>query len=211
MGEAQNVTLLEVCVDTVEAAVEACSRGAGRLEYCSQLELDGLTPVEAELHAVVEGVEVPVFAMVRPRAGSFVMGSEEVAAMAAQISMVRDAGAQGVVLGVLTEAGAIDESALKVLLAAAGELPVTFHRAFDGIPNPLRALDVLIRHGVTRLLTAGDGLTAWEGRELLRRLVAHAGDSLIVMPGGGVRMNHVHQLIEITGASEVHSSQVLRL
>lgn len=205
------MTLLEVCVDSLEAAFEASARGAERLEFCAQLELGGVTPREEDLRRVVEGLEVPVVAMVRPRAGDFVMSGTEVGRMLSEIDMARRAGAAGVVLGVLTSSGSIDESALQSLVERAGVMPVTFHRAFDGIASPLEALDTLIRHGVARLLTSGDGASAWEGRELLRKLVAHAGDSLVVMPGGGVRTNHVRELIEFTGAKEVHSSQVVDL
>ncbi|MFT5474720.1 MAG: copper homeostasis protein [Planctomycetota bacterium] len=205
------MTLVEVCVDTLVGAIDACSLGAARLEFCAQLELDGLTPTEADLRAVVASVHVPVFAMIRPRAGSFVMSQAEVRVMAGEIAMARNAGAAGVVLGVLSSSGEIDQPSLAALVAAADELPVTYHRAFDGIAAPFQALDVLVRHGVTRLLTAGDGPRAWEGRELLRGLIERAGESLVVMPGGGVRMDHARALVEMTGAREVHSSRFLDL
>ena len=72
-------------------------------------------------------------------------------------------------------------------------------------------IEALLELGVDRLLTTGGPPTAWEGRDVLRELVQAAGDQLVVMPGGGVRQDHVHALLEHTGAREVHSSQVLIL
>ncbi|MFT7486449.1 MAG: copper homeostasis protein [Candidatus Paceibacteria bacterium] len=205
------MTRLEVCIDSVPAALDAAARGADRLEYCARLDQDGLTPDTTELRAVLDAVSIPVFAMVRPRPGNFVLQAGELEQMERDLDRVLDAGAQGIVLGALTERGTIDCTALERLLRAAGSTPVTFHRAFDGIAEPVESLEVLIELGVHRLLTSADGASAWEGRDLLAQLVKRAGDRCIVMPGGGVRQEHVAELILRTGATEVHSSKVLQL
>ena len=205
------MTLREICVDHVSAAIEAWSGGVDRIEYCSHLDQDGLTPDLNELRQVAGQVDVPVFAMVRPRPGNFVATAQEVDVMLRSIDDVRDAGATGIVLGVLDAHGAIDTPALQRLVEAAEEVPVTFHRAFDGITDPKNALEVLIDAGVARLLTSGDGASAWEGRDLLRELILQAGNRLVVMPGGGVRMDHARELMAFTGAREIHSSVLLEL
>jgi len=203
--------LLEVCVDSVQAARAAAAAGADRIEYCARLDLGGTTPVLQELERVLELLELPVFAMVRPRGGDFVHDEPELRAMTEDLKAVRALGVHGVVLGVLGPDGRIDRESLRRLRQEAGDLPLTFHRAFDELERPLEGLETLLELGVDRLLTTGGPPTAWEGREMLQELVRAAGEELVVMPGGGVRQDHVHALLEHTGAREVHSSQVLRL
>ena len=67
-----NDVLVEACVTTVEEAVACAAAGAHRLELCRELEVGGLTPDLAVLEQVKSAVEVPVFAMARPRGGPFV-------------------------------------------------------------------------------------------------------------------------------------------
>jgi len=201
---------LEVCVDSA-AGARAAALGADRLELCARLEVGGLTPETDLLRSLTDEGTVPVFAMIRPRPGDFVYSPKELAAMEASIDAARDLGAAGLVLGTLHPDGSLDAAALERLLRRADGLPVTFHRAFDGIHRPFEALEVLLELGVARLLTSGDGPRAWEGRDLLRRLVEAAGEELVVMPGGGVRQDHVLELLAATGAREVHSSVVLDL
>jgi copper homeostasis protein len=202
---------LEVCVDSLDLAVAAAQGGADRIELCARLDLDGITPTRADLEQALAQVAVPVFAMVRPRAGDFVYTSEELIEAEAQAREAVALGARGLVFGALDRSGSPDLQAVQRILDAAGGLPLTFHRAFDRIRAPHEALESLIDLGVARLLTTGGPPTAWEGREALRELVAQAGERLMVMPGGGVRQGHLHELLERTGAREVHSSVVLQV
>ena len=67
---------------------------------------------------------------------------------------------------------------------------VTFHRAFDATPDWERSLDVLIRHGVNRVLTSGTrwalGQTALRGVESIDRIISLADCEIEVVIGGGV-------------------------
>jgi copper homeostasis protein len=114
-------------------------------------------------------------------------------------------GASGFVLGVLDGRNSIDPVALRELLKAAEGLPVTFHRAFDLLADPIRGLQTLLESGVARILTSGGPGTAWEGRSTLKKLVDSASGGLTVMAGGGVRAPHVAELIRKTGVREIHA------
>lgn len=129
--------------------------------------------------------------------------------MADDIRFCRSAGAAGIVVGVLTPEGAVDIAAMRQLLAAASPLPVTFHRAFDVCTEePLEALEKIIALGCTRLLTSGMAASAWEGRELIARLVQCAGHRLIIMPGRGVTPANLAALASATAATEFHGTAV---
>jgi copper homeostasis protein len=196
--------LVEGCVTTPEEAALVSHVGGHRVELCRGLDAGGLTP-EADLVRAVRGcTDLPVMAMVRPRPGHFRASPQEVAAMLREIEGMASLGAEGVVLGVLDGKGEIDEVALEELVLAA-PVPVTFHRAFDEVRDPLRALETLRDAGVFRVLTSGGAATAWEGRGMIRDLVSAAGEDLAILGGGGVRADHVQHLVEETGLREVHA------
>jgi copper homeostasis protein len=125
--------------------------------------------------------------------------------MIGEIAEVRSAGAGGLALGLLDARGRVDVDALRPLVVAAGPLPVTFHRAFDEVADPLGALDDLVALGVARVLTGGGPGTAWEGRALLRELVRRGGDRITVVAGGRVRAGHAAALVAATGVRELHA------
>jgi len=199
--------LVEVAVDSVIAAEMAAALGADRLELCQDLELGGTTPSLGLIEAVRARVSIPVVVMIRTRAGDFRYHAEELRVMAADIRHAVAAGMNGVVVGPLAADGTIDREGLRQLVAAAGPVPVTFHRAFDFATKPFEALEVLVAHGVTRLLTSGGGApTAFEGRAAIGRLVNRAGERLAVIAGGGVAAEHVSALVDATGVREIHLS-----
>ena len=203
--------LLEVCVDTAAGAAAAQAGGAKRLELCSRLEVGGLTPARELVDAVVAEARVPVHVMVRPRAGDFVFAADEIETMRAQIDDLKERGAAGFALGALTKDDLVDRERTARLVERARPLPVTFHRAFDVVPDPYEALETLIELGIERVLTSGGAPTAVDGIDVLGRLIDQAGGRIIVMPGGGVRAENVESLVLETGATELHSSTAFPL
>ncbi|MEU4827357.1 copper homeostasis protein CutC [Actinomadura citrea] len=195
----------EICIDSVAGAVAAEKAGAHRVELCAALFDGGLTPTLGTVRAALAAVSsIRVHVIIRPRGGDFIFDEHEVAAMEHDVALVREAGAHGVVIGALTPEGTVDRPVVERLMAAAGELPVTFHRAFDMAADPFATLDVLAGLGVARVLTSGQDASALEGAPLIAELVRHAGDRVIVMPGGGVTDRNVARVVAATGAREIH-------
>jgi len=198
--------LVEAAVDSLDDALAAVEGGADRLELCANLSVGGTTPDHALIATVLRRVAVPVFAMIRPRGGSFVYADSEIDRMRRDVEMSLDLGVAGVVLGVLDPANRIDVGRTQSLIAvAAGGRRVTFHRAFDRTPDLLAGVDTLISLGVARVLTSGGAPTASEGADVLAALVERAGDRLGILAGGGVRANNVRDIIERSGVREVHA------
>lgn len=198
--------LLEVCIDDEAGALRALEAGAARLEVCSRLDLGGLTPSDELARACRAATERPLMAMVRPRGGDFVYDAAEIAAMRVDIARMKRLDMDGIILGALAADGEIDVASVRELVALARPLAVTFHRAFDRVRDPLRALDVLASLGIERVLTSGGAEDAYAGREALRGLVAHARGRVVVLAGGGVRAHNAREIVAASGVVELHSS-----
>ena len=191
-------------MDSVESALAAERGGARRLELCDALFDGGTTPSAGMIAACRDRVAIPLFVIIRPRGGGFVYSEPELDVMRRDIVAARGLGADGVVIGVLRRDGRIDEDQTRSLVGVAGDLSVTFHRAFDFTPDPGAAMETLISAGITRVLTSGGALTAREGVTTLASLVRRAGDRLVVMAGGGVREENVKEIVDGSGVREVH-------
>jgi copper homeostasis protein len=113
-------------------------------------------------------------------------------------------GADGIVVGILNAEGSIDEERCRRIRKLIGDRQAVFHRAFDVTPDPFRALDQLVELGFNRLLTSGQEDTAPEGAPLIKRLIKYAGDRIEVLPGGGIKLNSLRQVVEATGCKQVH-------
>jgi copper homeostasis protein len=196
--------LLEIIASTVDDCVAAESGGADRIEFCAAIAMGGLTPSLGTLIEAKKRVQIPVMAMVRPRAGGFCYSDADFAVMRRDAALFLEHGADGIVFGILHSDGRVDTKRCGKMLELAGGRQIVFHRAFDVVPDPLRALEELIDLGFTRVLTSGQQKTALEGGDLIRRLVDHSQGRIEVLPGAGVRAHNVERLIQATGCTQVH-------
>lgn len=198
--------ILEVAANSVASALAAQAGGAGRVELCAALELGGLTPSHATIAMARERLRIPLYVLIRPRAGDFLYDDDECEAMRRDIETCAALGCDGVVLGVLDADGDVDMERCYGLIAAAGHLGVTFHRAFDLVRDPRRALDDVIALGCERVLTSGGQASAMEGAAPIRELVAQAGGRMSIMPGAGVTEHNIAALAAATCSHEFHAS-----
>ncbi len=166
------MAVLEVCCYSMACAREAERCGADRIELCAAPQEGGLTPSYGVLVSAREAITLPVHPIVRPRGGDFCYTEEEFAAMLNDIRMVRDLGFPGLVTGVLDADGQVDIPRMKKIMAAAGPLAVTFHRAFNLCADPRQAWKTLGELGVKRILTSGQQSSAEKGISLITELIA---------------------------------------
>ena len=129
------------------------ARNAWKL--CSDLAEGGITPGPGLIGAVRESLTIPVFVIVRPRGGDFFYSADEFAVMKRDIAAAKAYGADGVVIGVLSQDGLVDTERTRELVELARPLGVTFHRAIDWAPQMEEALEQVIEAGADRILTSG--------------------------------------------------------
>ncbi len=198
--------ILECCVDSVESAINAANGGASRLELCSNLIIGGTTPDVALVKEIRKHTDIRIHALIRPRFGDFCYTEYEMEIMKSQIRALKEAGVEGVVIGVLDEAGNLDIPKMQELLQEASGLSVTLHRAFDMCRDPFQALEEAIRLGINTILTSGQKQSAWEGRELLCQLQEKADGRIDIMAGAGISAATIEKLAPMTKGTSYHMS-----
>lgn len=213
-------SVLEVCVDSTASALAAKRGGADRLELCADLIVGGTTPSLTLVQQVKAETGLPVRALLRPRFGDFCYDSYELAQMEQLAAELVEAGADGIVTGVLTPEGALDAGAMQPIYAAARKAaekagrPVscTLHRAFDVCADPFAALETARSMGLCTILTSGQAASAPQGAALLRQLTERAGKDVEILAGAGVSAQNIPVLAAQTGVRAFHLSgkQVLQ-
>lgn len=196
----------ELCAESLQACLAAGEGGADRIELCSALSEDGLTPSHSLIKAAVESSGLPVYVLLRPRAGDFVYSSDEFSLIREDLLHARSLGASGFVIGALNPHGAVDVERTRELVEMATPLEVTFHRAFDLTPSLDNALEDVVSAGCRRILTSGGEVDVLAGAENLRRLQERAADRIAVAAGGGLRIGNAAAVARQSGVSHFHGS-----
>jgi copper homeostasis protein len=196
--------IYEICVDSVAGVRAAKASGAHRVELCANLLEGGTTPSRGMICEARKISDIGLNVIVRPRGGDFLYDDDEYAIMQADIHTAKEEGADGVVIGLLTAEGEIDEARTRELIAQARPLSVTFHRAFDMARDPFAALETLIGLGINRVLTSGQEASVLEGLPLISELIRRAGERIIIMPGAGITPRNAGRIIAEARPKEIH-------
>jgi len=198
--------IIEIASSDFETTKCAVEGGADRIELCANLAEGGTTPSYGTIIKCREAFDVLLYPIIRPRGGDFLYSDEEFEIMIKDISLCKQTGCDGIVIGLLLANGNIDIKRTSKLVEAAYPLGVTFHRAFDRCKDPFVALEELIEIGCERILTSGQQVAAPDGVELIAQLNKLADERIIIMPGSGVRKENIKMIAEKTGCTEFHSS-----
>lgn len=197
---------LEIIGFNIESCMIAQEAGANRIELCDNFHEGGTTPSYAFIKAARKKLSIELYVMIRPRGGDFLYCDEEFQIMKQDIDVCKKIGCDGIVLGILTKDGNVDKKRCSELAGYAYPLGVTFHRAFDRVKDPFKAMEDTIDIGCERILTSGLRPKALNGVALIKQLIHEADDRIIIMPGSGVNSENIISLAESTGAVEFHSS-----
>ena len=200
----------EACVERLDEAILAEKNGANRIELCSRLDLDGLTPHRNMIKDVINSVKIPVKVMIRPRAGNFVYRDQELDVMKDDILYCKRVNVSGVVLGVLKEDKTVDLIATRILSDMASGLEITFHKAIDEVSSIFTELDRLRSiQAVTNILTSGGADSAMEGSDTIKEMVARYKDQLTIIAAGKITEQNLIKVRQLTGAQEYHGRKIV--
>jgi len=201
-------------VEIVGCSVEDClaieRAGADRVELCSGIIAGGVTPSIGLFRACREATKLPIMVMVRPREGGFCYSSDELDTMRRDIDVLAQAGAVGVVFGVLLPDGHIDTKRMEELRRRAGKMKVMCHRAFDVTPDPFAAIDALVDAGIDRVLSSGQTREIVAGLPRLREIMTHASGRIEVQPCEGIRPDNVVRVLNELNPTSIHLGPFLK-
>ncbi len=199
-------TILEIAVFNIESALTAIAAGADRIEFCENPMEGGTTPSYGSLKTLIQKTNTPIFPIIRPRGGDFLYSDDEFDSMKSDLLLVKELGYPGAVIGLLKKDGHIDTNRTAELVSIAGNMEITFHRAFDRCIDPLKGLEDIIHTGCKRILTSGQVPNVANALPLIADLVKNAHGKITIMPGSGVRANNISEIIASTKVKEIHSS-----
>jgi copper homeostasis protein len=195
---------LEICVDSVESAINAQAAGADRIELCNNLMEGGTTPGAGTITSARNILTIGLHVIIRPRGGDFLYTDLEYDVMKREIEFCGECGVDGIVLGILEPDGKIDVERTAKLIGIGRPMSATFHRAFDMCSDPFKGLEDVISTGADRLLTSGQKNRAEDGISLINKLIQNAGKRIIIMPGSGIIGSNIDLIARGTGANEFH-------
>lgn len=198
--------ILEVCVDSIESAIAAFEGGADRIELCGDLPVGGVTPSETLFRMIRKYTDLKIRVLLRPRFGDFCYSAYELEVMKEDVQKFVEMGADGIVTGILTPKGSLDNEQMENLISCGGKADIALHRAFDVCRNPWETMENAISLGVKTILTSGQKNFAWEGRSLLKKLQEKSKNRIEILAGAGVEANIIEKLYQETGITSYHLS-----
>lgn len=202
----------ESCLETLEEAILAEKNGADRVELCSDLANDGLTPDNELIKNVLNQLNIPIRVMIRPRAGNFCYSIEEVEQMKRSILLCKEMKVEGVVFGILRENKSVDLENTKMLANLSFPLKVTFHKAIDETPDIEKAIEQLSQiNTISSVLTSGGQPTAKEGSIVLKNLVNRFNSKLDIISAGKVKTSNIDEIHQLIGGSWYHGRMIVAL
>jgi copper homeostasis protein len=203
--------LLEVAVAHERDVAGALEGGAGRLHVVGTPGEGGsLSPEITTVSAVCRDSDVPVFALLRLSHTWTTTGGE----LTRLVGLAEDylaVGATGVSFGFLDPDTEIDTEVCTHLATSLPNVPWTFHDAVDDTLDPRRAWRALLGlPGLVHVRSAGSPRGMGEGYDdLLATAESDPAVAALLMPGGGLRAEHVPWLLR-TGVRAFHVDEQVR-
>ena len=190
----------EVCVDNITDAINAVKLGADRIEFCSKLDEDGLTPKTEDLISLKKIVSCPIRVMVRPHSKSFIYSEQDLKEMKKTINLFKQYDVDGVVFGCLNTNMELDIKKIKYLTEISKPLKVIIHKAIDLTSSPLDSLKQLIEiKQINGVLSSGGADNAEHGFDNLKKMIAISPPEFEVISAGKItkeNIDHLHEKIQ---------------
>ena len=200
---------IEACVETLEEAVSAENKGADRIELCSELDKDGLTPSKKLISQTLDRLKIPIKVMIRPRSGDFIYTKEDIVEIQRHIMICQNLGVEHIVFGAIKNSR-LDISLIKKVAIWSYPMQITIHKAIDASIDPLNDIEALksIRN-VQAILSSGQKKTAKEGSFMLNAMLKVCGERLELIPAGRITVNNLQDIFLNVKASAFHGRRIV--
>jgi copper homeostasis protein len=202
--------LLEVVALHPSDAGPAQEGGADRLELCDDVAAGGRSPEPGLVSALCRETDLPVRVVLKLSDGYTTTGGE----LTRLIGLAENylaVGAEGLVLGFLTDQLLVDLEVCGEILSALPGVPWTFSNAIDATLETDRAWrDLAGLPGLTSVLSAGSPRGLITGAdELTDRAQRSPSVANLLMAGGGLAAEHVPWLLR-AGVRQFHVGSSVR-
>src|SRR5690625_2216105 len=136
-------SIAEICCGSLEDALRAQHAGADRIELNNAMFLSGLTPSQATIELVLNYCHIPIIVMARPRPGGFFYNEYEFKTMLKDVELMLKYKIEGIAFGCLEESGEINVKQSKEIVDRVHQYKkdAVFHRAFDAVQDPYKAIE----------------------------------------------------------------------
>ena len=200
----------EVCVDNIKDAMRAVDLGANRIEYCSKLSEEGLTPNIEDVKYLLKNINIPLRIMIRPHSKSFNYSETDISIMLRDISTFKKIDIDGIVIGCLNKDDEIDLKKINLLIEKARPLKVIFHKAIDITSDPLKSLKNLIKYSnINGVLTSGGFKKAEDGVKLLKKMLDICPINFELIIAGKITSENINKINQKLSAKFYHGKKSL--
>ena len=200
----------EVCVDNIKDAMRAVDLGANRIEYCSKLNEEGLTPNVEDVKYLLKNINIPIRIMIRPHSKSFNYSETDISIMLRDISNFKKIDIDGIVIGCLNKDDEIDLKKINLLIEKARPLKVIFHKAIDITSDPLKSLKNLIKYSnINGVLTSGGFKKAEDGIKLLKKMLDICPINFELIIAGKITSENINKINQKLSAKFYHGKKIV--
>ena len=200
----------EVCVDNIKDAMRAVDLGANRIEYCSKLNEEGLTPNVEDVKYLLKNINIPIRIMIRPHSKSFNYSETDISVMLSDISTFKKIDIDGIVIGCLNKDDEIDLKKINLLIEKARPLKVIFHKAIDITSDPLKSLKNLIKYSnINGVLTSGGFKKAEDGVKLLKKMLDICPINFELIIAGKITSENINKINQKLSAKFYHGKKIV--
>jgi copper homeostasis protein len=200
----------EVCVDNIKDAMRAVDLGANRIEYCSKLNEEGLTPNVEDVKYLLKNINIPIRIMIRPHSKSFNYSETDISVMLRDISTFKKIDIDGIVIGCLNKDDEIDLKKINLFIEKARPLKVIFHKAIDITSDPLKSLKNLIKYSnINGVLTSGGFKKAEDGVKLLKKMLDICPINFELIIAGKITSENINKINQKLSAKFYHGKKIV--
>ena len=200
----------EVCVDSLDDAINAEKNGANRIELCGRLDLDGLTPSKDLIKSAFSILKIPIRVMIRPKHPSFVYSDDEISTMIDDIKFCKNLGLDGVVFGCLDEKYNFEMKQINRLSEVAKPLNVIIHKAIDSTSSVFESLSLISKNSnINGVLTSGGERFAINAVETLKKMLVLVPDRFEIIMAGGITFQNFDKLNDIVNGKFYHGKKII--